>query len=351
MTTPGPSRDEPHAATGTGSAAAHHGEILQGAFRDDQGRVRRALVTLRCSGWKSHATFYPSAQAADITCEPGMWKARRAAAYSMAEFATERSPATGGHVEISSDVPRGIGMGSSTADVIAVIRAIADFHGVTPTTAEIGRIAVQAECASDPIMIDDQAVLFAHREGIVLEAYGRPLPAMIVVGCDADPGTGSIDTIALPPAVYSEADIETFSSLRSELRAAVATGDVDQLAGVATRSAVISQRFLPKSAFDFLLDVCERSGGRGVQVAHSGTVAGVIFDARRDDVRASVERCATYIEEAGLSLTGIISLSVPAGSALALSKASGPVAALAVGDRRLGLSRRGRRTPELFTDV
>jgi uncharacterized protein involved in propanediol utilization len=178
---------------------------------------------------------------------------------------------------------------------------------VTPTAEEIGRIAVAAESASDPIMIDDRVVLFSHREGTVLEILGRHLPAMIVVGCDADPGTRIVDTITLPPAAYAEADIDTFRSLRSELRAAVATGDVARLAKVATASALISQRFLPKSAFDFLLDLCERTGGQGIQVAHSGTVAGLIFDSRRDNVMEAVSRCVTGIEKAGLSLTGIIS--------------------------------------------
>jgi uncharacterized protein involved in propanediol utilization len=292
-------------AQAAGSAAAHHGEILQGVFRDNKGRFRRALVTLQCPEWKSRATFYPSPRQTDITCTPGMWKARRAAVLSMAEFSSDRSPVTGGHMEICSDVPRGIGMGSSTADVTAAIRAIADFHRVTPAAEKIGRIAVRAECASDPVMIDDRVVLFSHREGIVLETFGRRLPSMIVVGCDADPGTGGIDTIALPPAVYSSADIDAFRSLRSELRAAVATGDVARLARVATSSALISQRFLPKPAFDFLLDLCKRTGGYGIQVAHSGTVAGVIFDSQRDDVMESVDRCVTAIEKVGLSLTGV----------------------------------------------
>jgi uncharacterized protein involved in propanediol utilization len=304
---------------GVGSASAHHGEILQGVFRDDKGRLKRALVTLQCPRWKSYATFYPSSRQADITCTPGMWKARRAAILSMQEFSTDKSPVIGGRVEVRSDVPQGIGMGSSTADVTAAIRAIADFHGATPTAEEIGRIAVEAECASDPIMIDDRVVLFSHREGTVLEIFGHQLPSMIIVGCNADPVTESIDTIALPPAVYSAADIETFHSLRSELRVAVATGDVAGLARVATSSAVISQRFLPKPTFDFLLDLCKRAGGCGVQVAHSGTVAGVIFDSRRDDVMESVDRCVAEIEKAGLSLTGVIACrqAAAAGSVLA----------------------------------
>jgi len=293
-------------AHGAGSASAHHGEILQGVFRNDKGGLKRGLVTLQCPRWKSHATFYPSSRQADIICAPGMWKAHHAAILSMREFSTDTSPVTGGCVEICSDVPRGVGMGSSTADVTATIRAIADFHGATPTAEEIGKIAVEAECASDPIMIDDQVVLFSHREGTVLEIFGRQLPPMIVVGCDADPVTGSIDTITLPPAVYSAAEIEIFHSLRSELRAAVAADDVGRLARVATSSAVISQRFLPKLAFDFLLDLCQRAGGCGVQVAHSGTVAGVIFDSRRDDVIDGVDRCVAEIEKAGLPLTGVI---------------------------------------------
>jgi len=290
-----------------GSASAHHGEILQGVFRDAKGNLKRALVTLKCPAWKSYATFYPSPSPAEITCTPGRWKARRAAILSMQEFSTDRSPVAGGFMEISSEVPRGIGMGSSTADVTAAIRAIADFHGVTPTAEEVGRIAVAAESASDPIMIDDRVVLFSHREGTVLETFGRQLPGMIVVGCDADPGAGIVDTLTLPPAVYSAAEIDTFRSLRSELRAAVAAGDVARLAKVATSSALISQRFLPKSAFDFLLDLSERAGGQGIQVAHSGTVAGIIFDSRRDDVMGAVDRCVADISKAGLSVTGIIS--------------------------------------------
>ncbi|MGA8547765.1 MAG: hypothetical protein WB785_21220 [Mycobacterium sp.] len=296
-------------AKGVGSSSAHHGEILQGVFRDNKDRLTRALVTLQCSDWKSHATFYPSSRRADIICTPGMWKARRAAVVSMTEFSTNGSPVTGGYLDIRSDIPCGIGMGSSTADVTAAIRAIAVFHGVAPTPEEIGRIAVEVECASDPIMIDDRVVLFAHREGTVLETLGRHLPPMIVVGCDAEPGTGTIDTLALPPAAYSATDIDAFGFLRAELRAAVVNGDTARLGQVATSSALINQQFLPKSALDFLLDLCERVGGCGIQVAHSGTVAGVIFDSRRDDLRQNIDRCVSGIDKAGLSLTGIIACS------------------------------------------
>jgi uncharacterized protein involved in propanediol utilization len=210
-------------------------------------------------------------------------------------------------VEISSTVPLGVGMGSSTADVTATIRAIANFHGAQPSAETIGQIAVQVEWASDPIMIDDQVALFAQREGRVLESLGRSLPRMIVVGCITDPVPDGIDTVALPPAAYSVDDVETFRLLRAEIRAAVSASDVARLGRVATASALISQRFLPKPTLGLLLDVCKRCGGCGVQVAHSGTVAGVIFDPERPGVAADIERCAAILDRAGLMLTGMIS--------------------------------------------
>lgn len=306
--------DHNQLALGIGYAPAHHGEILQGVFRDNMGRLRNALVTLRYPECESRATFYPSALTTDIRCPQGMWKVHCASVLSMAAFSTEHSPPTGGRVEISTTVPPGIGMGSSTADVTAAIRAIANFHGAAPGAEEIGRIAVQAEYASDPIMIDDRVVLFAQREGTVLETFGRTLPQMIVVGCNADPGMGRVDTVTLTPAAYSAEDVRTFGLLRSELRIAVATGDASRIGQVATASALISQRFLPKPTLEFLLDLCECSGGCGVQVAHSGTVAGVIFDPRCQGALANAETCADRIEKAGLTLTGVI------GSVLALAK-------------------------------
>jgi uncharacterized protein involved in propanediol utilization len=332
--------DSNRLARGIGFAPAHHGEILQGMFHDNAGQLRRALVTLRYPERESCATFCPCSQGTDIACPDGMSKAHRAVVFAMAHFATERSPATGGSIHISSTVPRGVGMGSSTADVTAVIRAIADFHGATPSAEEIGALAVRAEGASDPIMIDDRVVLFSQRDGKVLETLGRDLPQMVVVGCNADPESGGIETMELALAAYTAAEIDLFGLLRDELRSAVATGDVARLGWVATASARISQRFLPKPAFEFLLDVCRSCGGSGVQVAHSGTVAGVIFDSRAHGVVKSVERCVDRIEKAGLPLTGVIGrfpataadgAPLPDGAGLPLERVADPAAVLSGG--------------------
>jgi uncharacterized protein involved in propanediol utilization len=126
---------------------------------------------------------------------------------------------------------------------------------------------------------------------------------MHIVGCNTDPGGDGVDTVGLPPAGYTRKEIEIFRSLLVRLRRAVATADLGLLGQVATTSARINQRYLPKPQLAPLLDICRTHGGCGVQVAHSGTVAGLIFDPRRPGVADSMRRCADRIGELRLVVT------------------------------------------------
>ena len=262
---------------GVGYAPAHHGELLQGKFYDDAGRLHRALVTLPQPGRGSRALFYPSQRHWGVVGTPELTKVRRA---------------------ISTGCARAAG-------VTATIRAVADFHGVSLSREEVGRLAVLAECASDSIMIDDRVVLFAHREGVVLETLGPRLPPMIVVGCDTEPGA-RVDTLALQPAEYNDEEIGAFQVLRAGLRRAIATQDVALVGRVATASARINQRFLPKPMLEPLLDLCLRCHGCGIQVAHSGTLAGLILDTRRPGVEESVQQCISQVQALGIEVTTMI---------------------------------------------
>jgi uncharacterized protein involved in propanediol utilization len=148
-------------------------------------------------------------------------------------------------------------------------------------------------------------VLFAHREGVVLETFGPRLPPMVVVGCDTDPGT-RVDTLALQPADYNDSEIGAFQVLRAGLRRAIATQDVALLGRVATASARINQRFLPKPILEALLDLCARCHGCGVQVAHSGTLAGLILDVLLPGVEEAVQQYISEVRGLGLDVTTVI---------------------------------------------
>lgn len=303
-----PERRAPGLTAGVGTAIAHHGELLQGVFDAGGGRVRRALVTMPLPGRGSRAVFYPSQSHWGVLAEPGLIKARRAAIATLRELASHPSPAKGGRVEITSNVPHGIGMGSSTSDVTATIRAVADSHGISLASEEVGKLAVFAEVASDSVMIDDRVVLFAQRDAVVLETFGHRLPPMIVVGCDTRPGQ-AVETLSFPPADYSDRELAEFGVLRAALRRAIAVDDVALLGRVATASARINQRYLPKPGLEELIELCLRHRGAGVQIAHSGTVAGLIFDARQPGI--DVEGCVTRIAELGCTVTDVIGSGPP----------------------------------------
>jgi uncharacterized protein involved in propanediol utilization len=286
--------------TGIGQAPAHHGEILQGVFDDAHGQLRRGLVTMPMPGHGSHVSFSPRDDVG-ITVEPaGMTKSARAAELALRHVFPGEDRPPGGVLKVHHDVMPAVGMGSSTSDVVATIRAVADCAGTRLPEATVARLAVEAETASDSIMIEDQVVLFAQRDGVTIETLGVCLPPLVVVGCDTEGSGIGVETLAHPAAVYDDDEISAFRVLRTALRRAVVCDDLVLLGQVATASARINQRYLKAGHFDDLIEICRCTGGVGVQVAHSGTIAGVMFDGTDADVTKRVDRCECLLAECGV---------------------------------------------------
>ncbi|MGW0538217.1 GHMP family kinase ATP-binding protein [Streptomyces sp. NPDC003032] len=284
---------------GTASAPVHHGEILQGIFRH-QGSLRRGLVTLPCPLYRVHAAFVPSGGRDSLVITPH-WKSKAAAAAELT--LTELGLPCGGRLELTGDVPVSRGFGSSTSDVLAAIRAVSDtFSHVLPDE-DIARIAVRAETASDSLMFGPTALLFAHRDGDVLEDYGSPLPPARVLGFGARPHgrARGVDTLAVAPARYTPRQIDRFAELRAMLRQAVLTKDVALLGEVATASTRINQEHLPIPELEHLLAVVREVGAVGLQAAHSGDIAGMVFDRNDPDVHTRVAHARQLLHDIGIT--------------------------------------------------
>ncbi|MFI9307110.1 GHMP family kinase ATP-binding protein [Streptomyces triculaminicus] len=291
---------------GAGYAPCHHGEILQGVFLDGDGRRCAGLVTLPMTGPGSSAEFVrrPGTAPQALTVVPAdRTKAARAAALAVAECAQRTGqPPCGGELRLTSDIPVGLGMGSSTSDVIATVRAVADSYGLRLAPGTVARIAVRAESACDPLMLDDRPVLFAQREGRVLEVLGPALPPLVVVGCTLG-GGAPVDTLSLPVHEPGDSDVRAWERMRTRLRRAVATGDVQLLGQVATASARRGQQVLGHPEFDALTCIARRVGAAGVQIAHSGAVAGMLFDPAAPGLRHRVRSCLRALDAHGIPAT------------------------------------------------
>ncbi|MGJ7909072.1 GHMP kinase [Actinopolyspora sp. H202] len=297
-------------ATGTGQSGCHHGEILQGAFLDDRGAACRALVTMPLAGPRSRAVFVPDPDTApdSVVISPDdRSKARRAAVLTceLCGSTTARTPC-GGQLFLSSEVPDGLGMGSSSADVLATIRAVVDAYAAHLPSEIVSRIAVAAEHASDPLMFDDRALLFAQREGRVLEDLGGRLPPAVVVGCLTEGATG-VDTLELGTHHIRDRDVRVGERLRALLREAVTRSDVALLGRVGTESARHNQRILDKAQLESLVEIAERVGAVGLQIAHSGNVAGLLFDPRQPDTGHRIRTCLLELDRNDIPSTRVFS--------------------------------------------
>lgn len=265
-------RDGVAVATATG----HHGEILQGAFRDRDGRLHRGLVTLGFPYVRSMAVAESSPQLGISMGTDGRSKALRAAQLLIG---SEGVQGYGVRLRLISNIPIGHGLGSSTADVVAAINACAKLLGRDLSADRILRLAVEAETASDGTMFRGRARLVAHREGRVIETFATRLPAFGLVSVNVAPDS-PVDTLVYKPARYNDDELSEFSDLLTRLRQGIGTGDAELVGEVATRSAQINDGFLPQPKFAELLDIARQSRALGIQVAHSGRVVGLMLPVR-----------------------------------------------------------------------
>lgn len=176
---------------------------------------------------------------------------------------------------LSSSIPVGKGMASSTADISAVCQATALACGEILSPETIAEIAISIE-PSDAIFYDG-IVQFDYRKGRLLRKLG-PAPAMKILVFDCG---GEIDTLAF----NSRNDlISKQKENEAAVREAMAlflhgmkTGNVDEIGRASTISAFANQKILHKDALDSFYKEGMAAGGRGVIAAHSGTVLGLLL--------------------------------------------------------------------------
>ena len=221
-------------------------------------------------------------------------KASRAVALALERFARSDVDAS---LRLSSPLPRGKGMASSTADVSAAIAATAAALGYKDdlNPEEIARLALSIE-PSDGLMLPGVS-MFDHRNGAVARTLG-PAPPMRVVVLDFG---GSIDTLAFNN-IDREDTLRRLQPTFEEALALIIRGiercRPQDVAVGATLSAIANQRALYKPQLESVMRLADDLGALGVNVAHSGAVLGMLFE----DDSAIAGRAASQVRE---SLSGI----------------------------------------------
>lgn len=255
------------------------GEIVQGTCEG-----RNFLVSCPVN-WYSRVAVAVGEGVRSCVVPPGCFKAARAARLMLDALGY---PAYGVAVTVSSTLPVGKGMASSTADIAAACYAVAAALGIRLEPERVAQVALSIEPTDSTFC--PGITLFDHVSGSFFEVLGPP-PPMGILALDFG---GEVDTLEfnrrpdLPELNrLNEPDLARALSL---VRLGIAGGDPRLVGEGATISALASQRILPKPGLEELVDFALGIGAYGVNVAHSGTVAGILLPPGREGEEKLIRR-------------------------------------------------------------
>ncbi|PAQ16487.1 hypothetical protein CD798_01490 [Bacillaceae bacterium SAOS 7] len=178
-----------------------------------------------------------------------------------------------GYLSITSSIPVGKGMASSSADIVATIRAVAASVGVTLSAKEEAVIAASIE-PTDGVMYRGITAV-NQQTGQLLHEFPHA-PGLVCIGFDSG---GRVNTRAFhqDKKNYNEAEKQLLEQIFYEMKSGLIDGDVAQILQAATASSQVNERFLPKPNIRLFVDLANELHG-GVIIGHSGTVIGVLLD-------------------------------------------------------------------------
>lgn len=173
------------------------------------------------------------------------------------------------------------GITSSTADIAATAVATAHHLGHLLDEPTLARLCVALEPTDSTLF--RQLTLFDHNTAATQIACPPP-PALDLLVLESPLTLRTTDYHQLPREPGLLANASRLQLAWEKVQQACHCGSPQLLGEAATISAIASQQLLPKPGFDALLDLVESAGLYGLNVAHSGSVVGLLLDRRRHDV-------------------------------------------------------------------
>ncbi len=187
-------------------------------------------------------------------------------------FLKQRQLKSGVEIDLNSELETGKGMSSSSADIVAALDAAANLFSSDISKKEMAVIALSVE-PTDGIFLDGIAV-FDHHRGLVAKTIGT-VPQLGVVFLDFGGFVNTVD-FASQRIQYDHEELRRLKHAFALVENGIIKRDYWMLGAGATISARVNQRFLFKPQLEAV--ILAVAGAYGVNVAHSGTVIGVLVE-------------------------------------------------------------------------
>ncbi|MFJ2559309.1 MULTISPECIES: kinase [unclassified Streptomyces] len=288
---------------GVGTACGTFGELLQGALPDGAAFLVTFPITRGTRAWFRYDRDGPL----------NVFPSHKTKSLRVARAMLDAQGAGGGSLVLDSGLAVGKGLSSSSADLVATVRAVGAVLGVDTGPAAVEGWLRPIE-PTDGVM-HPGIVVFEHRRVRLRASLGTLPPATVVA---VDEG-GHLDTVAFNqrPHRRTAAQKHEYERLVRDLATAVDHGDLARVGAIATRSTVLNQRLVPKRNLDAMIRIRDEIGALGVVCAHSGTMLGLLLDAADPDHRHKLSAAAAACSRLPGTTTVFRSFTSP-GSAHAL---------------------------------
>ncbi|UUX33344.1 GHMP family kinase ATP-binding protein [Fundicoccus culcitae] len=176
-------------------------------------------------------------------------------------------------IQIDNSIPYEKGMGSSTADLVSLSIALSEYFDLNWNPTFIAKVLTQIE-ATDSLVFPSLTLMNPDTgESILNFTQDKYYSVACIIPSE------SINTSTIISS-YSERDwnIKAYSDLLNQTTKAFDCHSLDQLIKVAELSALLNEKILTKPFLEGLIKLKSIQGIKGLNVSHTGTVIGIIYD-------------------------------------------------------------------------
>lgn len=178
-------------------------------------------------------------------------------------------------IDIRSQIPKGKGFASSTADLAAVYNCLISMFKREYNQKELIENCIKIE-PTDSIIFE-QLTLFDYKKGDFIERIGKcPQFNILVFEGNKVVNTVEFNKNALTPLSHIE-------DLVPVLKEAIRNKDINKIAYCSTESIVRNTKRLEYSILPIVLKIQKEIGAYGIIGAHSGDALGIIYEGNIKD--------------------------------------------------------------------
>lgn len=183
-------------------------------------------------------------------------------------------------LKIDSTIPIAKGMASSTADLVATAIATAKYIGKSITEEEIAKLCVEIEPTDSTVF--SEITLFDHIKGKFYKKYGS-FPDCKVMLLEGREIIDTLDFHRIDRSHLLKENERKIDGAFLHFEKGMKESNLKELGKAATISSFANQRILPKEGLYEIFEISQGFGAYGINVAHSGSVVGILYHERDCD--------------------------------------------------------------------